>query len=153
MGWFMDVDDNKCETSHSSSLQLSLSQLFHTLDEQTPSTAYPSMSPVSSLPVRFDSPTMHNCITHHHTSLFITSVSPFKSSHHKVWLKIISADGGRGLFGGHFCRIAHVFFSRCYSFIVLKCRKACEKGCVVYSMCLSWSIYMCVGVYERQRFV
>lgn len=89
----MEVDGNIWEMNHSCSLQLSLSQLLHTVDEQKPSAAYSTMSPVSSLPVRFDSPTMHNCITHHHTSLFNTALSPF--SRCKVWLKISSADGGR----------------------------------------------------------
>lgn len=112
----------------------------HTVGEQKPSTAYSPMSPACSLPVRFDSPTMHNCITHHHTSLFNTS----HPSHHRVWLKISSADGGRD----HLMVIsvqdcAHILFVLGNSCIVLKCRKVCERGCVVYVCGWVWA-FMCV---------
>lgn len=45
---------------------------------------------------------------------------------------------------------AGIIFLR-YSCTVLKCRKVCERRCVVYSTWLSLSIYVCVGVYERRE--
>lgn len=150
----MDVDGNMWEISHSPFLQLSLSSAlcFIPVDEQKPSTAYSSMSPACSLQVRFDSPTMHNSITHHHTSLFNTSLPTFSPPHHKVWLKISSADGGRDclvvISAGSYTCFCFIFSALCYSYIVLKCRTVCEGECV--GMWLSLSIYVCRSVWETK---
>lgn len=149
----MDVDDNICETSHLPSLQLSLSQLLRTVDEQTPRAAYSSMSPACSLPVWFDSPTMHNCITHHHTSLFNASLSPtFSSSHHKVWLKISSADGGWDCLVVISAGLHTLFFSRLAILALFSSVGRCVRGDVSCTACVL-SVCMRVGVYERQMFV
>lgn len=135
-------------------------QPLHTMDEQKPSTAYSSMSPACSLPARFDSPTVHNCITHHHTSLFNTSLSPFSPSHCKAWLEISSADGGRDCLLVISAGLCTCFFLLCYSRVVLKCRKVCARGDVSCAVCgwvwafmcvcrSVWETKVCVSVWEE----
>lgn len=154
----MDVDGNMWEISHSPFLQLSLSSAlcFIPVDEQKPSTAYSSMSPACSLQVRFDSPTMHNSITHHHTSLFNTSLPTFSPPHHKVWLKISSADGGRDCLvvisaGSYTYLFLFYFFCPFVILILFSSVGWRVRGNV--SVCGWVWAFMCVGVYERQSFV
>lgn len=82
------------------------------------------------------------------TLLFLIHLS--HTSYHRVRLEMSSADGGLD----HLMVISaalHVFiwYGKFFFFFVLECRKACERGCVVYSMWLILNIcvYLCVGVH------
>lgn len=113
--------------------------------------AYSCVSPLSSLPARFDSLTMHNCITHHHTSLFSTSLSP--PSHPcttKYDKKNISADGGRDCLAVSSAGPHTFFFFSCYSCILFSSVGRCVVLCTV-CICVCLSIHVCRSVWEEEN--
>lgn len=132
------------------------SQPLHAVADCKASAAYSSTSPACSLPARFDSPTMNNCITHHRTSPFNNaaltphSSSTSRTSQYDVKFALLTSMGGgyRGTVGWSFLHdCTHIeahLVAQGNSGIVLWCRVRKNTSCA--SVLLSASIRVCIGV-------